>query len=110
MDGASERASKELGDAQWIELGGTRCSHVLRFSVRTNGKSGNSDKIIYYRPAPRPPPTPSFFPFFFFFFAWGDFLGIFFFGSRGRMGFYVLIWKFFAIFFQFFLQNWSNLY
>jgi hypothetical protein len=62
MDGASERASEELGDAQWIELGGTRCSHVLHFTVRTNGKSGKSDKVIYYRP---PPPSPSFFPFFF---------------------------------------------
>ncbi len=51
-NGWSERASEELGDAQWIELGGTRCSHVLRFSVRTNGKSGNSDKVIYYRPVP----------------------------------------------------------
>jgi hypothetical protein len=84
MDGASERASKELGDAQWIELGGTRCSHVLRFSVRTNGKSGNSDKIIYYRPAPRPPLPLLFFLFFFFFLLGGIFLGFFFLVVEGE--------------------------
>jgi hypothetical protein len=65
-NGWSERASEELGDAQWIELGGTRCSHVLCFSVRTNGKSGNSDKVIYYRAAPGHPPPLLFSPPFFF--------------------------------------------
>jgi hypothetical protein len=53
--------ASELGDAQWIELGRTRCSHVLCFSVRTNGKSGNSDKVIYYRPGPGHHPPLLFF-------------------------------------------------
>jgi hypothetical protein len=104
MDGGNERASEQ--GAWGCAVDRARRNQMqprVAFQCKDQWEVGElrQDNLLQASPPPPPPPTPSFFPLFFSFLSGGrggDFLGVFFFGSRGRMGFYVLIWKFWRFF------------
>jgi hypothetical protein len=106
MERASERASEQGAwgcavDRAWRNQMQPR----VAFQCKDQWEVGELRQDNLLQASPPPPPTPSFFPFSFFFcFCLGGFSWVFFFGSRGRMGFYVLIWKFLRFFPKFFAK------